>query len=183
MDWITESVIRKYLVEAGDVEKYELHGSTATIIDKIMLCLKPISVARYLNYSNWISYKLSDIDITKCLSGFVLDLDAYVDLIFLNRTASDAMKSAIKGQIMGGVRQDYDLRQLTNGHDFFCALGICLRTELGSRREVHTWGSEVEMHIRLIYGDTEFRESQLYKDICFWLSENSKYSIFHMRLS
>ena len=182
MDWITEDIIRKYLDEVGDRQKCESHGSAQAIIDKILLSLKPISVARYFNHTKHISYKLSDIDITKCLSGFSVNIDEYVDLIFENRNASDEMKSAIRGQITGGIKQTYDLRQLTNGHDFICALGVCLRTELGSRRDVHTWSREVEMHIRLLYSDTEFRSSNLYNEICAWTTDNPKYTILYARL-
>jgi hypothetical protein len=111
-----------------------------------------------------------------------VDLDKYVALIFRDKSVTDGTKTALKQQIVRAAGQAYDLRQLTNGHDFHCALGASLRSDLGSRRVVHTWGREVEMHLRLSFSDDEFKASSVYWEICQWLENNHPYRILQPRL-
>ena len=87
-----------------------------------------------------------------------LDLNGYVDLVFAGRPVVQSLKDDLTKIAVVTSRHEYDLRQLTNGHDFHCALGASLRSELGARRAAHTWGSEVEMHLRLAFGDKDFKE-------------------------
>ena len=184
LDWATSTVIDKYLFQVGDITKLRHHGSTDDLVTKILVGLGPVSIARLLNHLNHIRYKLSGIDVSQCFRSFSTDIDGYIDLIFKERSATQPEKNALRQQITRAAAQHtHDLHQLTNGHDFHCALGASLRRELGSRRDVHTYGSEVEMHLRLTFGDNDFKASQVYENIAAWVRENTPYKILHSRLA
>lgn len=185
LDWARPEVVARYLAEVGEKTKCVLHGPPEEVIAKILLGLKPVSVARLLNYLRYITYKLSDIDVSVCFAKFSVDLDGYVASIFHDHRppVSVATKEALKLQITRAAGKEYDLYQLTNGHDFHCALGASLRDDLGSRREVHTWGKEVEMHLRLGLDESEFRRLSVYQAICKWVRENRPFNILQAELT
>jgi hypothetical protein len=184
LDWASPTVVDKYLSEVGDLAKVGQHGSVDDLMAKILIGLTPVSVARLLNHLKHIRYKLSDIDVSKCFVSFSVDIDGYIELVFKERPAIQSIKDALKRQITRATGQhNHNLRQLTNGHDFHCALGASPRSELGSRREAHTWGREVEMHLRLSFGDNDFKASQVYEDVAAWVRENTPYKVLHSRLA
>jgi hypothetical protein len=181
LDWARPNVVERYFAQVADPEKRKLHGSASDVIDKILKGLKPLSVARFLNHRGTIRFRLTDIDIAPCFVDFVLDVGGYVDLIFAARTVTAHEKQSLKDQIVRAATQPYDLRQLTNGHDFHCAVGACLRADLGSRIRPQTWATEVEMHLRLTFSDDDFRETLIYNQIIVWTRDNKPYGILHSR--
>lgn len=184
LDWATPTTVDKYLRQVGDPTKLCQYGPVDELITKILIGLTPVSIAKLLNHLKHIKYKLSDIDASECFEGLSVDIDGYVELILRGRSAIQSVKDVLKQQIKRAAAQHtHDLYQLTNGHDFHCALGASLRSELGSRRDVHTWGSEVEMHLRLAFSDNELKESQIYEDVAAWVRDNASYKVFHSRLA
>ncbi len=183
LDWARPGVVARYLAEVGDAEKCELHGTATEVIEKIMSGLKPISVAKLLNRMRRIGYRLSNIEITTCFLNFQVDVDRYVALVLSDGGISNHERAVLKAEIERASRREYDLHQITNGHDFHRALGVCLRGDLGSRRDVHTWGSEVEMHLRLTFSDEDFKNTTVYCSIAKWVRDNHPYLILHPRFT
>jgi hypothetical protein len=183
LDWSIPDIVGRYINEVGDKSKWTSHGSAAEIIDKILLGLKPISVARLLNHQKQITYKLSGINADKCFANFAVDVDAYLDLVFEGRAVSTATRDALKQKIVSAAAKTYDLRQLTNGHDFHCALGACLRGTLGARAIPQTWGKEVESHLRLSCDEAEFRTMSVYFGIREWAQDNAPFRVFKASLT
>ncbi|MDF2599154.1 MAG: hypothetical protein K0Q54_1977 [Methylobacterium brachiatum] len=182
VDWAQPEVIRRYLLEAGDDAKCAALGGYNAIMTLVRESLKPISVARYLNQRGNIRYRLSGIYIDRCYANMQVDIDAYVALIFENRTPPQAEKDAVKGLIEQHSKAAFDLLQITNGHDFATALGVCLRDQLGARKIQQSYGSEVEMHVRLIFNDAHFKATRVYREIRIWEDANRPYIILDNRL-
>jgi hypothetical protein len=84
--------------------------------------------------------------------------------------------------ISAHANQEYDLKQLTNGHDFYVMLGLALRQKLGKRREAQTWGSEIAMHFRLAYSEEEFKRANTFKLIIEWQNDNKPFVILKSSL-
>jgi hypothetical protein len=183
LDWARPRVVARYLWEVGDKSKCDTHGDVGAIIHKILEGLKPISVARLLGSTRRIRYRLGNIDASKVFVNFCVDLDAYIDLVFDGRVTNTGEKETLKEAIARACQKGYDLYQLTNGHDFYCALGSCLRSELGFRRDFHSWRSEIEKDLRLAFSDGDFRETEVYRGLCGWINENRGYVIFDVRLN
>lgn len=181
IDWATDRVVSKYLSQAGDAAKIASVGSIPELIERIMLGLKPVSIARLLNANGKIKYKVSGIDIQKCSSGFETDIEEYISLLLVNENNREEDHGNLHNLIEGALPRQYDLKQLTNGHDFHAALGVCLRGHLGSRRDVHTWGNEVGMHLRLAFDDEEFKRSQMFVRVRQWEEDNPPFIILDGR--
>ena len=181
LDWIHPTILSRYLRETGDQAKCSAFRSMEDLVVKIMLGLKPVSVARLLNRKRQIEYKVSHIDISDIYNNFEIDLDSYVNLI-VGSSAPGKTRSAVKDLIEKNTLLEYNLYQLTNGHDFHCALGACLRVELGSRKAQQTWGREVAKHLRLGFREQEFQDCTVYRKICEWENENSPYRILKAHL-
>ena len=177
LDWLTPDILERYLLEVGDRAKYTFCGSASEIIEKIMLGLKPISVAKLLNKQGLIRYKLSEINAGKCFAGFKVDIGSYVGMIFEGHPANTIKVNELKSKIADMMHNDFDLWQLTNGHDFHCALGVSLRNELGNRTPSQTRGSEVKSHLRLANDEKDFKTTTVYAAICAWTEENSPFRI------
>ncbi len=182
LDWARPNVVERYLTQVTDPERRKTRGSAGEVIDKILEGLKPVSVTRFLNHRRVIRFQLAEIDIAPCFVDFVVDVAGYVDLIFANRLTTNDVKQALKKQLEQASTQPYDLRQLTNGHDFYCALGACLREGLASRQRSQTRSSEVEIHLRLAFTDDDFKALPLYGQITMWSHDNKPYRILQSRL-
>jgi len=110
-----------------------------------------------------------------------VDIKSYVRTLAQASGATEAERQRTEELIVQKASGDFDLMQLTNGHDFYCALGACLRTELGRRRVPQTWGSEVEMHIRLTFRDEDFRATSIFRQLREWEKRNVPYGVVHDR--
>jgi hypothetical protein len=178
LDWARPALIDRYLKEYGDSRKYAGGLAVAeNIMAKIMEALKPISVAKLLNRRGHLSHKLSGIDISVCCDGYAVDLGLFVDQIAAGPNLTPEQQRLVHAQITKASEMEYDLRQITNGHDFCAAVGVLLRSELGSRRDVHTWGSEIEASLRLLMSKEEFRSTLVFNEILSWQRENQPFRI------
>ena len=179
LDWAHPEVIGRYLQEVGDVMKCKSFGSTESIIAAIIEGLRPVSYARLLNKRGIIRYKLSDVELANCFGGLSVDVSKYVNEICSVRNITNAQKrEKLNEDIVNALsREAHNPYQVTNGHDFNCALGIALRNELGSRRDIHTWTSEIELGIRLTYNRDEFRQSLVYRGVKAWEAKNPSYRV------
>ncbi len=182
LDWSKPAIVGRYLSEVGDKSKYSAHGSASDIIEKIMTGLKPISIARFLNHRGQINLKLSGVNAARCLKDFCVDIDQYVALVFEGRVVPQKKRDDLKSKIVSNLSRTYDLWQLTNGHDFYCALGACLQNVLGSRAPAQTWGKEVEVHLRLACDESEFKAMTIYAAIRNWTQENAPFRILRSHL-
>lgn len=181
LDWAGQShVLEKYLLQVGDQDKIRRYGSVTEIIQILLDGLKPVSVTRLLNQTGKIRYRVSHIDVSSCMRGFSVDLEQYIALV-MNSQRDEAGKRHLQSQIESLARENFDLYQITNGHDFHCALGSSLRSDLGCRREAHTWGREVEMHVRLSFSDSDFIRTCAYTHICEWQKDNFPYRVLDAR--
>ncbi|WP_029873962.1 DUF4435 domain-containing protein [Rhizobium leguminosarum] len=182
LDWLAERCLTKYLLQVGDAEKVNACGGVKGIVEKILTGLKPISAARYLNDLKQIPYKVSGVRASDHFSNFSVNIDTYVNALTENYQASQADTDALKTKISDTAKLQFDLMQFTNGHDFHCALGVSLQSELGDRRGAHTFGSEVELHLRLIFSEGEFLKTDLFHKMAAWDDQNPAYWIMRKDL-
>jgi hypothetical protein len=179
-DWACENSLSKYLQEVGDPVKCAALGGATEIGGKLRLGLKALSVLKYLNEYQSLAYRLQTLRHESFIQGMTVDLDLLIDDVFYNRTTTQ--KPQLKALIMAHSSQEHDLIQLTSGHDLMCALGLAMRSELADRKLAQTWGKEVEIHFRLLFGDEEFKQSPLFVAIRTWEDENIPYVVLAPRL-
>ncbi|MGO8026402.1 hypothetical protein [Rhizobium leguminosarum] len=182
LDWITVDLLALYLEQVGDDSKVAAHGGASAIFDKIVDGLRPISSARHLNAKRLIPHKVSELNAGDYFVTFAVDLDKYLDDLLGKATVGERQKAALKTAIESNAQAGHDLLQFTNGHDFHCALGAALRSELGARKEAQSYGSECELHFRLVFDNERFRDTMLYKHILRWEKANSGFFVLKDQL-
>lgn len=182
LDWITIDILDLYLEQVGDEGKVAAQGGPAAIFDKIVDGLRPISGARYLNAQRKIPYKVSSLNAGDYFAGFAVDIDKYIDDLVAKSNINNKQKADLKKDIEVAAQGGHNSLQFTNGHDFHCALGASLRSELGSRKEAQSYGSECEIHFRLAFNGEKFKETTLYKDILNWEAASNGFSVLKTEL-
>lgn len=177
LDWVTTDLLAAYLEQVGDEKKVAKYGGAAVIFDKIIDALRPISAARHLNANRTIPYKVSHLNAADYFGNFAVDLNKYINDLTANDNIGERQKVSLKATIERDSESGYDLLQFTNGHDFHCALGASLRSELGDRKEAQTYGSECEIHLRLIFTAEKFKGTSLYNQILRWEKANTGFLV------
>lgn len=179
-DWACDSSLEKYLLQAGNPHKCAEFGGVTKIGAELRAGLKSLSVLRYLNQYQSLGYKLQCLRRERFIQSMAVDLDLLIDDVFYNRTATQ--KPELKALVIAHSARDHDLFQLTSGHDLMCALGLAMRETLSNRKDAQTWGREVELHFRLLFGDEEFRRSSIFSALRAWEEDNAPYVILSSRL-
>lgn len=177
LDWITPDILGLYLEQVGEDSKVVAHGGASAIFDKIVDGLRPISSARHLNAKRLIPYKVSHLNAGDYFLNFSVRLDRYIDDLIGKATINEQQKKELRVAIESNAQGNHDLLQFTNGHDFHCALGASLRCELGARKEAQSYGSECELHFRLVFNNDKFKETKLYKSILSWENTNNGFFV------
>lgn len=182
LDWITADLLEVYLEQVGDEQKVSAHGGAAAIFQKIIEGLRPISAARYLNATRAIPHKVSGLNAGDYFLAFAVDVDRYLDDLAAPANAGEREKQQLKDAVERTAKGNHDLLQFTNGHDFHCALGSSLRSDLGERKEAQTYGSECEMHFRLVFSTEQFKQTALYKELLCWEDKNKGFLVLRAAL-
>ncbi|MBB5054420.1 hypothetical protein HNQ36_004422 [Afipia massiliensis] len=179
MDCAATTCLQAYLNETGDVEKCEAIGTTEVIRQMIAERVKPLSVLRLVNVTQQFRYNLQWLDHDKFIIGNQLDQDVLINEVSQGAFAQN--KPVLTMLVSQHSAIDYDLAQITCGHDFYACLGLALRQQLGARKIPQSWRREVEMHFRLAFNDVHFAETNLLKRILEWERENKPYIILAAR--
>jgi hypothetical protein len=109
-------------------------------------------------------------DLSMGIEGLVAEL--------INRSKTRCTPEHLKALIAVEEASDYDLLEIVNGHDAAAVLGISLRKMFGSRRDIHTWASEVEAGLRLAYDREKFSASNMSRFLMAWQREKKSFRIF-----
>lgn len=168
MDVCHSDAVCRYLDEMGDGNKIGALGGHRPCVDNLLTALKPLSALRFANAKHNLNYSLKDLRHDEFFDGSSIDVEAMIDHVSDGKFNTQVYKDALAQHINHYRAADFDLRQFTNGHDFFAALGIALRDKLGSRNVPQTWRSEVEKHLRLTFDLEDFRQTGCLPQIHEW---------------
>lgn len=168
MDAVRTNATSRYLKSAGDQDKCKAIGSHDKIVETIVLSLAPISHAKLANEMFGLGYPIGSVQWYKFYNDFQIDRGKLVAGI-LGKTVCDAGNvEKLKAHVESAASSNFDLYQITNGHDFCWGLGICLREKIGGRNKNQTTGKEVEMHLRLAVNETDFKSMSVFEAITQW---------------
>ena len=178
------SAFEKYLAEFGDQQriKLEFDGDLQRLRNAIVDSCKPLSCCRLTSERRKLWLRFSNIVHDKLIHKATLQLKPEVlvtAVLAVSRTSCD--EATLLAHLTWETRQSHDRYQLANGHDVAAALGIALRQKIGSRRDVHTWASEVEAGLRLAFDRSAFEETQLYQCLREWENNNHPYQILDQK--
>ncbi|MBB1092415.1 DUF4435 domain-containing protein [Rhodopseudomonas palustris] len=181
LDVARSDVLRRYLLEVADQERCDAAGGIDGICNDLLERCKPLSVLRYVNHTQSLGYRLSQVRHREFIKDGVVDLDELITNVSSGKLAKNA--PTLRSLVDSHVRMQYDLYQLTNGHDFLAFLGVDLQGRLGDRKPPQAWGSEVEIHFRLAFSEGDFVKRPLFRAVLAWEQDNPPYQILKMSLS
>jgi hypothetical protein len=177
LDWLDEEILVRYLLEVGSREKLSGHGGASNVLQKLLENLKRVSLAKFINAFKSYDIKFSEIDLQSHCSGFSVNFQSYLADVFQRNPHKAHLQNEVLAAIEMNVSKALNLRQLTNGHDVHCLLGVCLRGELGERKVPQTWGREIESHVRLSFDIRCFSRSEVFRALRKWESDHAPYSV------
>ncbi|CAN7166217.1 hypothetical protein LJR011_000195 [Agrobacterium tumefaciens] len=170
MDAFRTDVFSRYLAEVADKSLCGAFSQSADIREKVAVGLKALSAAKLANCRGTIKAKFSELNWIPSFDGFDLNREQLAFIILKKDNPDRDMISRILELIT--AEEHHDVWQLTNGHDFACALGVSLRTKISNRKHPQTTGEEVEKHIRLALSESDFRSMEVYRFLCGWQTSN-----------
>lgn len=176
LDLIGTDVLRRYLAEVGHAHRCKDHGGHEGVRAWILKSCKPLSVLRYIESVRDLGYGLDNIDCRViCIDGCV-DVNLLVGQVSLDASSARSQLD-LKQDLLSNVKQNFDLTQLTCGHDFIDLLGLALQDRLGDRGPEQTRVPEVKIHLRLTFSEEDFVRTSLFFAIRNWEGENVPYLI------
>jgi len=177
LDNALTGVIDRYLIEVADEAKLADVGGARACVDMILKAIKPLSILRYANEIRRLRYDLTRLKMDVFFDGHSVNIDKMIDEVSFREFEDKVYKDALRLRISEIVDLDFDLLQLTNGHDFIAALGLALRDRVGNRRPPQTWGSEVEMHLRFGLLTEEFASTLAHQAISNWENSSNGFKV------
>jgi hypothetical protein len=179
LDWVSISVLERYLAEVGDEASVQAHGGPGKIFHEILDVIKPISCARLLNAKRVFKFKVSNVEAGRIVANCSDIVESYIDELVASGNVDESERHWIRQKIGEEMPSSYSLFQLTNGHDFCSALGAYLMTKIGRRKGPQAWGKEVALHLRLTVDRADFFKLGVVGELQNWEKNNAPYRIFN----
>jgi hypothetical protein len=173
--------LNSYLAEYGDREKIEaaerkLGAKTPQLV---LEAAEPLGRLRYLNELRALGLNFRNLPYERFISSLDVSCDSAVMLrAVFDHSAKPACDLPKLDRIFRASEgHNYPLPDLCNGHDVAAILGIALRALLGSRRDTHTWASEIEAGLRLCFTEDTFKSTQMRSRLADWDQRNVAYHV------
>jgi Protein of unknown function (DUF4435) len=177
LDSVLTDALRRYLVEVCDTMKLEQLGGHEGALVHLLSSIRPVSILRWINQHRRLGYRLRDLNFDHFFDGCQVNIDALVASVSNQKFSGPQHQQRLKALINNYVTREYNIYQLTSGHDFCQALGIALRALLGTRKPSQTYGSEIELHLRLTVNLADMIATGLIQKIQEWEDANPGYHI------
>lgn len=180
------SAFDSYLRVHADVDKMaaSIKRTGKTARELILTAAEPLGRLRLINDHGelWLDFKRLPIDKYPFIDQRTLACDEQQMLqVVLGASPRAKCDQARLAALMDAVRgHSHDLLQLCNGHDVAAIAGIALRELLGGRRDVHTWGTEIQAGLRLAFDRDAFHTTQVYSRLKAWCETSARRKILRV---
>lgn len=168
LDMSRTPAFARYMLEVAEQEKISAFGGLDLARDHVFNSIKLISAARLANRKGKIPQSLSRIQWEDYFDGDRLEFGRYVKKALRGKSNDRFELERFTACVEQELENLTDLWQVTNGHDFFTALGKCLRGKFGKRHRMNCSGNEIELHLRLTMNYSDFQSMSVYKKIRAW---------------
>jgi hypothetical protein len=174
------SALEKYVSEFSDKNLYArvFNGNIVALRDKIVTAALPLARCRFV--SEFFGYDLIFKDLQHDDFIDVNNLSENINALIatlIERSRTNCTEAKLRMHVANEAAKLYDPYQLANGHDVAAVLGLALRKLIGTRRDVHTWASEIEAGLRLAFSWEEFTQTKMFGLLRAWESENKQYKL------
>jgi hypothetical protein len=172
---------KTYLEEYGnsDLINKNFKNDHSLIRKAIIEATLPLAYCRLTAQKNNLRLKFKELDHDTFVQKNTLLINEskmLSDIISASKTSIS--QNSLKAYLMHEQSTQADTSQITNGHDVAAFFGIALRALIGTRRDVHTWASEIEAGLRIAFDHSALTATNFFKELLSWESKNSPYKIF-----
>jgi hypothetical protein len=175
------AALERYINEYSDRELYKskFKSDISEFRAKMLNATLIVSCCRFISENQALGLYFKDFAMDKFISvdDLTIESDKLISAI-ISRSSTRCTEIELNRYITTEIANQHDFYQLSNGHDVATMVGISLRKLISSRRDVHTWASEIEAGLRLAFTWDEFIGTDMYKSLRLWESENKPYVIF-----
>jgi hypothetical protein len=179
-----KKLLNKYSQETK-LENFEKQNQT-NLRDFLLKTLKKLSLIRLINEKQKLELKFK----SSIKGGFkYIDYDDFVnsntleiDLDKLLKTIENKSQKTgfltqniqFKADLQGLLEQNFDLKELSNGHDLMNILALSLSKAIGNyASSSKISASQLENDLILAYHFTDFQQTNLYADLKEWQTKNN----------
>jgi hypothetical protein len=172
--------LERYVGEHGDKDLIgrNFGNDYTTIRERILAASLPLAYCRYASEWKELNIYFKDLrhDEYIACDDLSIELDSLIGFL-ISRSKTRCAEGELKELVKKAAACGFDAYQLVNGHDVAAVLGIALRQILGSRRDVHTWASEIESGLRLAFDWEAMESTNLYRRLKEWENRNRPYVV------
>lgn len=171
----------RYVAEHADRVKLQenFRGDTRAVRDRVVGASLPIALCKLASERQGLGLSFKGLKLEALFNVEDLSIDheaLQMELISRSRTRCSLIQ--LKAYIAIEIAEKHEPYQMASGHDVATILGLALRKLIASRRDVHTWGSEIEAGLRLAFDWEALKTTAIYKNLKAWEANNHPYRIF-----
>jgi hypothetical protein len=175
------SALDAYLTEFGDATKIQIleRRRGKTIREIILEASAPIGRLRWINEQRHCRLNFQKLTYS-FISETTLACDevALIAEVLANSSAVCCDAASLKVALQQCSANEFDLLQLSCGHDIAAVTGVALRELIGNRfRDAHTWGREIESGLRLAFDFRAFSSTDVFRGMKEWRDNNARFQI------
>lgn len=181
--------VLSYYADKEKVQKYE-QAAKKPVLDFLLEVVKPIGTLRLLNTRQHLDLKFKVLSNNKYkfidYQDFIDDKTLAIDLNKLLTTVENKSSKQglfkntpeLKAALQELSQQDYNLKELCNGHDLVNILSIALMHLLGNRKSsTKVVSEELEKDLIIAYRLDDFIKTQLFASLSLWQQENPPFLV------
>ena len=166
----------------GDVDAFEKRLGV-TIRESVTQASRILGAARLASTEKGLNILFRNIDLSEFLDGD-LKMNDGIFRHLIDRSTNPRCNARqlriFSDEILG---RQIEGSVLCQGHDLAQVLGVALRKAIGNRKVPLTWGSEIEIGLRLSFDWELFIETKLYELMCNWERQNTPWRMLQSRPS
>ena len=184
--------VLSFYTDKEKMQKYE-RAAKKTVLDFLLEVIEPIGTLRLLNVKQSLELKFKILSNNKYkfidYQDFIHDKTLEIDLNRLlttveNKSSKQGLfknRPELRVALEALSQQDYDLKELCNGHDLVNILSIALMHLLGNRRSsTKVVSEELEKDLIIAYRLDDFVQTKLFASLSLWQQENPPFLVQKM---
>lgn len=171
----------RYVAQHADKDRFkaEFQSDISLVRKKIIDACLPLACLRLTSERRSLRLYFKEMKLDQYVerSSLKLDCDKLISDI-LSRSSTNCTEAHLRDYMESECACAHDAYQLVQGHDAAGMLGIALRQLLATRRDVHTWASEIEAGLRLAFDWEAAAGTKVYGCLRAWEKNNAPFRIF-----
>lgn len=162
----------------GRIRKYEKDNQTS-FIESVINAAYEIGILKLscINRDKYHQLGTKDLEISDCIDkNLNIKMETLIKRVVVSNPGKGASESNLEEQISNEKAKGYSKYQIGCGHDVTKILEISFTSDsnggLGYGNEKHLNTSRIESLLRAVYTAEDFKQTELYKSIVKWETDN-----------